>query len=269
MEGQRMGRRWPSAYAGGCAVLLLFAAHARLLAQQQTAHAGEYAQADIQYGATVYTAQCTQCHGPNGDQVSGVDLRSGRFRNAATDDDLRRIVTVGIPGTSMPGRRLDTAEATGLIAYVRNMRDFNSSRVTLGDRNRGQALFDGKGQCATCHRADGKGSRVAPDLSDVGTSRAASSLQQSIIDPSSMMIPIDRPVRIVTKDGKTITGRRLNEDTYTIQLIDAQEHLLSLLKTDVREYTILKTSSMPSYKDRLNDQELADLVAYLVTLKGK
>jgi cytochrome c oxidase cbb3-type subunit III len=84
-----------------------------------------------------------------------------------------------------------------------------------------------------------------------------------------MMIPIDRPVRIVTKDGKTITGRRLNEDTYTIQLIDAQEHLLSLLKSDVREYTILKTSSMPSYKDQLNSQELADLVAYLVTLKGK
>ena len=79
----------------------------------------------------------------------------------------------------------------------------------------------------------------------------------------------DRPVRIVTKDGKTITGRRLNEDTYTVQLIDAQEHLLSLLKSDVREYTILKTSSMPSYKDRLTAQELSDLVAYLVTLKGK
>jgi putative heme-binding domain-containing protein len=266
MKGERMRNRWPSAYACGVALLWFIA---RPSAQQQTLHAGEYAQADIQYGATVYTAQCTQCHGPNGDQVSGVDLRSGRFRNAATDDDLRRIVTVGIPGTSMPGRRLDAAELTGIIAYVRNMRDFNSGSVTLGDRARGQTLFEGKGQCATCHRANGKGSRVAPDLSDVGTSRAASSLQQSIIDPSSLMIPIDRPVRIVTKDGKTITGRRLNEDTYTVQLIDSQEHLLSLSKSDVREYTILKTSSMPSYKDRLDAQELADLVAYLVTLKGK
>ena len=265
-----MCKRWCPAHTTLCALLLvLMLVGARAGAQQQTLHAGEYAPADIQYGATVYTAQCTQCHGPNGDQVSGVDLRSGRFRNAATDDDLRRIVTVGIPGTSMPGRRLDAAEVTGIVAYVRNMRDFNSSSVTLGDRARGEALIEGRGQCATCHRANGKGSRVAPDLSDVGTSRAASSLQQSVIDPSSMMIPIDRPVRIVTKDGKTITGRRLNEDTYTIQLIDAQEHLLSLLKTDVREYTILKTSSMPSYKDRLNDQELADLVAYLVTLKGK
>jgi putative heme-binding domain-containing protein len=265
-----MCKRWSSAYTAGCVLLLLFTcAGARAPAQQQTLHAGEYAQADIQYGATVYQAQCTQCHGPTGDQVSGVDLRSGRFRNAASDDDLRRIVTVGIPGTSMPGRQLDTAEVTGLIAYVRNMRDFNSSRVTLGDRARGQAVFEGTGRCTTCHRVNGKGSRVAPDLSDIGTSRAPSALQQSVIDPSSMMMPLNRPVRIVTKDGKTITGRRLNEDTYTIQLIDAQEHLLSLSKSDVRDYTILKTSSMPSYKDQLSPQELADLVAYLVTLKGK
>src|SRR5712692_5331952 len=126
-----MGRRWPLGFATAGALLVLAVA-ARPFAQQQVQHAGEYAPADIQYGATIYAAQCTQCHGPNGDQVSGVDLRSGRFRNAATDDDLRRIVTVGIPGTSMPGRRLDAAELTGIIAYVRNMRDFNSSSVTLG-----------------------------------------------------------------------------------------------------------------------------------------
>jgi hypothetical protein len=73
----------------------------------------------------------------------------------------------------------------------------------------------------------------------------------------------------VTKDGKTINGRRLNEDTYTVQLIDDQEHLLSLQKTSVREYTILDKSSMPSYKDTLNAQEISELVAYLVSLKGK
>jgi mono/diheme cytochrome c family protein len=177
MKGERMRNRWPSAYACGVALLWFIA---RPSAQQQTLHAGEYAQADIQYGATVYTAQCTQCHGPNGDQVSGVDLRSGRFRNAATDDDLRRIVAVGIPGTSMPGRRLDAAEVTGIIAYVRNMRDFNSSSVTLGDRARGQALFEGKGQCATCHRANGKGSRVAPATSARPARPARSSNRSSI-----------------------------------------------------------------------------------------
>ena len=260
-----MNRR-SRAYAlvGALAVLV----GGRVSAVQQAEHAGEYAQADIQYGATIYATQCTQCHGPTGDQVSGVDLRSGRFRNAASDDDLRRIVTQGIPGTSMPGRRLDPPEITGIIAYVRNMRDFNASAVTLGDRARGRAKFE-EARCLTCHQVNGVGSHLGPDLTEIGRSRPAGALQQSLVDPSSRMMPINRPVRIVTKDGKTITGRRLNEDTFTVQLIDDQERLLSLSKSDLREYTIQKTSTMPSYKDKLSAQEMSDLLAYLVSLKGR
>ena len=72
----------------------------------------------------------------------------------------------------------------------------------------------------------------------------------------------------VTRDGKTITGRRLNEDTYTVQLIDTEERLVSLIKSELREYTVLKTSAMPSYKEKLTSADLDDLVAYLRTLKG-
>ena len=264
-----MCKKWAFAGAVGSALLLTWAAGARLSAEQQQTHAGEYAEADIRHGATVYAAECTRCHGPNGDQVSGVDLRSGRFRNATSDDDLRRIVTQGIPGTSMPGRRLDAADVTGIIAYVRNMRDFNTASVAPGDLARGRTAFEGKGRCTTCHQVKGKGSHVAPDLSDVGSSRSAGALQQSLVDPARAMMPINRPIRIVMKDGRTINGRRLNEDTYTVQLIDDQERLLSLSKTDFREYTILTTSTMPSFKGTLNAQEMADLVAYLVSLKGK
>ena len=82
------------------------------------------------------------------------------------------------------------------------------------------------------------------------------------------MMPINRPVRAVTKDGKVINGRRLNEDTYSVQLIDDQEHLLSLTKADLREYTIVTTSPMPSFKDTLSAEELADVVSYLLSLKG-
>ncbi len=53
------------------------------------------------------------------------------------------------------------------------------------------------------------------------------------------MMPINRPVRAVTRDGTVINGRRLNEDTYTVQLLDDQEKLVSLVKADLREYTIL------------------------------
>ncbi len=66
---------------------------------------------------------------------------------------------------------------------------------------------------------------MAPDLSDIGAIRSAGSLQRSLTDPDSQMMPINRPVRVVTRDGTVINGRRLNEDTYTVQLIDDQERL--------------------------------------------
>jgi hypothetical protein len=82
------------------------------------------------------------------------------------------------------------------------------------------------------------------------------------------MLPANRSVRAVTRDGKVITGRRLNEDTYTVQLIDDHENLLSLDKSSLREYTVIKTSSMPSYKDTFSSQEIANMLAYLFSLKG-
>jgi putative heme-binding domain-containing protein len=262
-----LGRCFTLAAAGS----LVFLGAAIPAAQQpQTAaqHAGEYAQADIQAGSVVYALQCSQCHGPTGDQVGGIDLRTGRFRNNVTsDDDLRRLITNGIPGTSMPGRKLDPTQLTAVVAYIRNMRDFNTTIVALGDVARGRALFEDTG-CRNCHRVGATGSRIASDLSEIGSSRSPAAIQQSLLDPSSMMMPINRPVRLVTKDGRTINGRRLNEDTFTVQLMTDQEQLLSVEKSDLKEFRILTTSAMPSYKDKLGPQQLADVVAYLASLRG-
>jgi putative heme-binding domain-containing protein len=90
----------------------------------------------------------------------------------------------------------------------------------------------------------------------------------SILEPSSAMMPINRTVRIVTKDGKTIVGRRLNEDTYSVQLINEQGRLQSILKSDVKQYQINPASPMPPFKDKLTTEEIADLVAYLLSLRG-
>ena len=120
----------------------------------------------------------------------------------------------------------------------------------------------------SCHRVNGQGSRMAPDLSDIGTVRSARALEESLLDPTSSMLPMNRSVRGVTRDGKVVTGRRLNEDTYSVQLIDTQERLVSLIKADLKEYAVVKTSPMPSYRDKLTAQELADVVAYLVALTG-
>jgi len=179
-----------------------------------------------------------------------------------------RVITTGIPGTGMQAFRLDAAEITGIIAFIRNMNAFDRGSVKAGDVSRGRMTFEGKGGCARCHRVGSLGSRVGPDLSEVGATRSAGSLFRSITDPTTQMMPINRPVRAVTKDGKVVNGRRLNEDTYTVQLIDDQERLVSLVKADLRTYEIGKTSPMPPAGRILSQDEIADLIAYLLTLKG-
>jgi putative heme-binding domain-containing protein len=251
-----------------CAVFGLLASGPCLAAQAPAAlPGGEYAPDDVAYGARLYDAQCTACHGANGDGIGGVDLRSGKFRNAVNDSDLMRVITNGIQGTGMQAFKLDPAEVTGIVAYLRNMNGFDRASVKVGDSGRGRAVFAGR-DCTRCHRVGATGARVAPDLSDIGAVRSPSSLMRSLTDPTGQMMPINRPVRVVTRDGAVINGRRLNEDTYTVQLIDDRERLVSLTKADLREYTILTISPMPSYKT-LSPDDLADLVAYLLSLKGR
>ena len=230
------------------------------------AQTGGYAPADIEYGRLVYETECTSCHGDTGTGVPTVDLGRGRFRNATTDRDLRRLLRSGIEDTAMPPFDLDRAETAGIVAYLRNM-DFETDEVTLGDPVRGRALFEGRGECASCHRVNGRGSRLAPELSTIGARRPPSALRQALLDPTGAMWPINRPVVIVTRSGERVTGRRLNEDTYTVQLIDEQARLRSFDKADLREFTVLTESPMPSYEDRLDPEELADVLAYLVSLK--
>ena len=246
-----------------CAAIGLIGLGGQVGAQDHT----EYDPVDIEYGLGVYRAQCATCHGESGDEIAGVDLRSGQLRRAASDRELSTLIRAGIPGTGMLAFDLDTAEMTGIIAYLRNM-NYESDAATLGDSARGRIVFEGKGDCIRCHRVKGRGPRQAPELTAIGTRRAPSALRRSLLDPTGTMRPINRPVQLMTADGTRITGRRLNEDTYTVQLIDDQERLQSFDKADLREYTVLTVSPMPSYESQLSSQELADLLAYLVSLKG-
>ena len=237
-------------------------------AQAPSLHAGEYSPVDIQYGSQLFAAQCTTCHGAAGDAVANANLRVGPLQRAASDRDLSRLINAGIPDTAMPSHKFSPPELTALVAFIRNIRDFDSRAVPLGDADRGKTLFTGKGECVNCHRVAGTGSRVAPDLTAIGNMLSPGVLERTLLDPTGMMLPYNRSVRAVTQDGEVIIGRRLNEDTFTVQLIDEQERLLSLDKADLREFTVIKTSPMPSYKDKLSEEERADLLAYLVNLKG-
>ena len=136
----------------------------------------------------------------------------------------------------------------------------------IGDPANGKLIFEGKGTCTSCHRISGNGSHFGPDLSEAG-GRSPEQLQTSILDPDAEILPANRIYRVVSKNGTTTIGRLLNEDTFTVQMIDKSERLLSFQKVDLREYAFETKSPMPSFKDKLSAQELADVVAYLGTFK--
>ena len=140
--------------------------------------------------------------------------------------------------------------------------------VPGGNPAAGAAVVAGKGMCLTCHRVQGKGSRLGPDLTDIGTLRQIEQLTTSLVEPDAEILPENRFYRVVARDGATTTGRLLNLDSFQILMMDEKEQLRSFQKSELREHGFIKTSKMPSYRDRLSRQELADVVAYLSTLKG-
>jgi putative heme-binding domain-containing protein len=242
--------------------LIPFLAAGALLAQHG------YTPADVENGGRLYRANCQSCHGPNGDLQPGVDLMHGKFRRANSDEEVSSIIMKGIPGTGMPPGNFPVEQALTIVAYLRSVASSANVTVTAGDPARGRAIFEGKGQCQSCHRVMSTGSRVGPDLTDIGTLRRPGDLQKSLVDPDAEVLAPNRYYRVVTKDGQTVTGRLLNENTFTVQMLDSAEKLRSLNVADLKEHGFLEKSPMPSYKDKLTPAEMADLIAYLTTLKG-
>lgn len=226
----------------------------------------QYTSEAIQAGSRVYVQQCALCHGPQGDLIDGINLRLGQFRTASSDEDLVRVISEGAAGGRMPAFSLRPDELSGVIAFIRAGFDPEGVAVRIGDPVRGKAIYDGKGDCASCHRINGVGSRTAPDLSDIGLIRTPAILQTNLTDPAATLQPIFRQVRLVTRSEETIIGRRLNEDTYSVQVLDSNEQLRSLVKADLVSYEL---SSTPVHQPTtLANGEVADLIGYLLSLRG-
>jgi putative heme-binding domain-containing protein len=225
--------------------------------------------ADIEDGGRAFRDSCANCHGPDGNEIPGIDLGRAQFRRALSNEELVRIIRIGIPGTPMPPTNVSEEQAARIVAYLRSTAASRQSSSASGNPERGQALFEGVGTCTNCHRVNGKGSRLGPDLSNIGRLRRALELETSIVEPDTEILPPNRFYRVVTRDGVTTTGRLLNLDTFSVQLIDGKEQLRSFDKSNLREHGFIDKTPMPSYQGKLSPQELADVVSYLVSLKGK
>jgi putative heme-binding domain-containing protein len=232
-------------------------------------------------GEALFQTHCAPCHGPKGDGGRGSNLAVRHLPRAPDDVALSLIVTLGIPGTQMPGTRMTEEENRQLVAYVRALGRATSVQAP-GDRANGERLFWSKGNCGHCHTVGPRGGRMGPDLTEIGTRRGPAHLRTSLLDPEAevpetfavyrrVIFTPDNflQVRAVTRDGRQITGVRVDEDAFTIQIRDYSDRLHSFAKDELRElHKDWGKSPMPSFRGVFSDQELQDLIAYLTGLQG-
>jgi putative heme-binding domain-containing protein len=177
---------------------------------------------------------------------------------------LHEVISRGIPGTEMPGVYFNGAEVWQLVAYVRSLS--GGAETIAGNAAAGQRIFAANG-CSGCHRVNNEGGRSGPDLSRIGGARSVAHLRESVVSPNEKVLPNQWRVEATTRGGASVTGRLLNEDTYTVQLFDPRQGLKSVDKADLSRYLVLKTSAMPSYEGSITGKDLDDLLAYLASLR--
>lgn len=251
---------------------LLFCAMAGLVAAQHQAlvRNPHSSQEDVAAGGRIYHSHCAECHGLKGEGGRGPDLTRGEYRHGSTDAKLFKTIDDGIPGTQMPGVYFEEVQIWQIVAFVRSLAAGGSRATLPGDKASGEKLFFGKAGCTGCHMVNGRGGRFGPDLSDAGSARTAHHLRTSILKPNEDLPNTWWKVDATDRSGRTYSGLRMNEDTYSIQILDKASNLLSLNKATLTRLQIdSKKSVMPSYAGKLTDAEVDDLVVYLYSLQRK
>jgi len=232
-------------------------------------------------GEALFRTHCAPCHGPKGDGGRGSNLAVRNLLRAPDDAALSVIVALGIPGTQMPGTRMTDDENRQLVAFVRSLGRAPATPIA-GDRANGERLFWSKGKCGQCHTVGPRGGRMGPDLTEIGTRRSPAHLRTSLLEPEAevpetfavyrrVIFTPDNflQVRVVTSDGRQITGVRIDEDTFSIQIRDYSDRLYSFAKDELHELQKdWGKSPMPGFRGVFSDSELEDLIAYLAGLQG-
>jgi putative heme-binding domain-containing protein len=221
----------------------------------------------IEQGQQHFRSSCASCHGLNATGLRGPDLTTGQWAHGGSDAQLFRTIMQGIPGTEMPAAQ--NADATpdqvwAVIAYLRTLVGPASGEDARGNAQSGETVFWGKATCGQCHMVRGRGGRLGPDLSRIGTARSRRALITEIRTPSTSITAGFWPVTLVARDGRRTRGVRKAEDPFSIQIMDTGERLLSVDRSDLREVVQETRSLMPDYgPDRLTDAELDDVIRYL------
>jgi putative heme-binding domain-containing protein len=218
----------------------------------------------IEAGRKIFVAGCAACHGAEGEGGRGPNLREAVFWHPLDEETLYKSIQKGIPGGGMPAANLPEDQAWQVVAFVRSLTAPAIEGEAPGDVKAGEALFWGAAGCSGCHRIQGRGGALGPDLSNAGSTRPLPKLRESIVDPDADGALAYRAATVVLKNGKTLRGVARNRTNYSLQLQDAEGNLHLISMVEVSELTLSKGSPMPKdFAKKLTAKQIDDLAAYL------
>src|SRR5256714_8164828 len=241
----------------------------------------------VKVGESQFRANCAFCHGLGARGGGrGPDLTRAQKKHGNSDEDLFRTISEGVPGTAMPpngatqqGVGMTAEEIWQVIAYIRSVQV--KTAQSTGNAEHGKELFHGSGACVNCHMVQGKGGRLGPDLTTTGASRSTEYIVESLRNPSRRLAQgISEAMKEFTQEYETVTvvdaggqkfqGVVLNEDNFTLQMMDTREQLHLFEKDKVRSLEKSRESMMPAYDSKmLPDRDLQDIVAFLLSVGSK
>jgi len=220
--------------------------------------------AAVQAGGALFRERCADCHGDDAKGVRGPDL-TRLWTSDGSDDRVFRIIRSGIPGSIMPPSTAPDAELWAIVAYLRSINTATAEQSS-GNVGSGERIF--AANCAKCHRINGRGGHLGPDLSRIAAGQTNQVLTRAIRDASASFASGFEPVTLVTRDGRRIQGTRKAEDAFSIQIMDTRERLQGYLKANLRDVVRDKKSLMPDFgAEKLSEENLNDLLAFLGTLR--
>src|SRR5215472_3294541 len=267
----------------GAALLCAAMAAVGLSAQDKNPLAGDPQAAKV--GESQFRANCAFCHGLGARGGGrGPDLTRAQKKHGNADADLFRTINEGVPGTAMPpngatqqGVGMTSDEIWQVISYIRSVQK-KAPAEPAGDAAHGKSLFYGTATCSTCHMVNGKGGRLGPDLSGTANARSAEYVVESIRNPNRRLAQgISEAIKEFSQEYETVTvvdttgqkfqGVVLNEDSFTLKMMDMREQLHLFDKDKLRSFEKSRQSLMPGYDQKmLPDKDLQDIVAYLFTV---
>ena len=224
-----------------------------------------------QAGGAIFRAQCATCHGADAkgiDSIEAPDLTLIWARQKTTEASLFKTIKEGIAGSIMPPHQNPDPEIWMTVSYLKSIAISGTNETVVGNAVRGRNMF--VENCSSCHRVDGVGGSLGPDLSSITGRRSLASLVNSLREPSSAIGRRFKPVSLTTATNERVQGTIKSEDAFSVQLMDSEQVLRAFNKIELIQFTREIDSLMPVFSEAaLTETDVNDILSYLQSRRGR